>query len=91
MQTWNFHNYIAFPLENYCRKHIGNSWRTADDIANGEFVNVMFTIIENEFGTLEDVRAFVEMCNDFANLPAAQIPKDKAQEIFNEFERIMKT
>lgn len=91
MENWNFHNYIAVPLENYCRKHIGNNWRTANDIANGEFVNVMFTIIQNEFGTLKDVSAFVEMCNDFANLTAKQIPSDKAQEIFNEFKRIMKT
>ncbi len=90
MENWNFHNYIAIPLENYFRKYFGTTRRMADDIEYGEFVNVMFAIIQHEFGTLKDLPDFVEMCNDFANLPASQIPNDKAQEIFNEFERIMK-
>lgn len=91
MDTWNFHGFIALPLEAYSKNYIGDNWRTADDIANGEFVNVMFTILQNKFGTLNDLRSFVEMCADYANLSAKQIPNDKAKEIFEEFKRIMKT
>lgn len=88
--TWNFHGYIALPLEEYAKQYIGSTCPSADEIETGEFINVMFSVLLAKFGTLNDIRAFVDMCNEYVNLSAQQIPRAKAEEIFDEFKRILK-
>ena len=45
MNTWNFHGYIAVPLEAYGRRIIGQTFHTADETERTEFVNAMFQIL----------------------------------------------
>lgn len=69
-EQWNFHNYVAIPLENYSRKYIGNNHTTADDIDTGEFVDA---------------------CQNYGKLPHSKIPDSVAQELFADFERLVRT
>ena len=68
-----------------------NSFIKAQEIENGGFVHAMFSILSIKFGTLDEVRSFVEMCDDYADLPLKEIKPEKAQQIFDEFVRILKT
>ena len=43
---------------------------------------MMFTIIQNEFGTLKDVSAFVEMCKDYLD---ADLSEDSLSELKSAF------
>ena len=89
MQCWNFHGYIALPLEEYGKKHLGSSCRTADEIEGGDFVDAMLSILSVKFGDLKDIPDFIILCEEYVNLPASKIPKEKAIEIFKEFERLV--
>lgn len=89
MEVWNFHGYIALPLEKYGRDYIGSSCKTATEIECGEFVNAMFSILTIKFGNLKSIPDFVFSCEDYADLPASKIPKEKAIEIFKEFKRLV--
>lgn len=91
METWNYRGYISTPLEAYGKNYIGDTCIRAHEIENGKFVHAMFSILLIKFGTLDDVRSFVEMCNDYADLSLKEIKPEKAQKIFNEFVRILKT
>lgn len=90
MKNWNFHGYIAVPLETYSKKYIGTQGRTADKIELGEFVLTMLLTLQAKFGSLDDFKDFIFMCEDYVDLPANQIPQDKAQKIFDEFTRLIK-
>lgn len=89
MEHWNFHGYIALPLEEYGKRYIGCSCRTADEIECGEFVDAMFSILSIKFGSLKDIPDFVYLCEDYANMPASKIPKEKSIEMFEEFKRLV--
>lgn len=89
MEAWNFHGYIALPLEKYGRDYIGSSCKTATEIECGEFVNAMFSILSIKLGDLKGIPDFVFLCEDYADLPASKIPKEKAIEIFKKFERLV--
>lgn len=91
MENWNFHGYIAVPLEEYGKTYIGSSCKTADEIECGEFVDAMFSILSIKFGSLKDIPNFVFLCEDYADMPASKIPQDKIIEMFEEFKRIIKT
>jgi len=88
MAHWNFHNYIALPLEEYGKNYIGSSCKTADEIECGEFVDAMLSILSVKFGSLKEIPAFVDLCRDYEDLPASKIPKEKAIELFDEFKRL---
>ncbi len=89
MEHWNFHNYIALPLEVYGKTYIGNSCRTATEIECGDFVNAMFSILSIKFGDLKGIPDFVVLCADYADLPASKIPKEITIKLFEEFERLV--
>ena len=80
METWNYRGYISDPLEAYGKNYIGETCVKAYEIENGEFVHAMFAILSIKFGTLNDVRSFVEMCNDYTNLTLKEIEPKKAQQ-----------
>lgn len=90
MKNWNFHGFIALPLEEYGKMYIGSSCKTADEIEYGEFVNAMFSILSIKFGDLKGIPNFVFLCEDYADLPASKIPKEKAIKMYEEFERLIK-
>ena len=89
MDNWNFHNYIALPLEEYGKEFVGNSCKTADEIETCEFVDAMLSILSINFGSLNDIPDFVDMCRDYEDLPASKIPKEKAIDLFEEFRRLV--
>lgn len=89
MDNWNFHGYIALPLEEYGKMYIGSSCKTADEIECGEFVEAMFSILSIKFGSLKDISDFVFLCEDYADMPASRIPKEKTTEMFEEFKRLV--
>lgn len=89
METWNFHGYIAVPLEEYGKMYIGSSCRTADEIECGEFVDSMFSILSIKFGSLNDIPDFIALCEDYVDLPASKVSKEKAIEMFKEFKRLV--
>jgi len=91
LEDWNFHGYIALPLEEYGRVYLGDSRVTADEIECGGFVDAMFSLLLIKFGSLKDIPDFVCLCEDYAEIPASKIPKEKASEMFKEFKRLINT
>ena len=91
MEHWNFHNYIALPLEQYGKTYIGSLSRTADEIEAGEFIDVMLSILSIKFGGLKDIEDFVALCKNYVDVPASTIPKEKVIEIFEEFKMLVKS
>ena len=89
MNEWNFHGYIAVPLEEYGNSIIGSTCLTADEIERVEFVEAMLQILSAKYGNLEEVSDFTEKCRAFAELPAREIPEDKAKELFEDFKRLL--
>ena len=89
MEQWNFHGYIAIPLEEYGKAYFGNAGRTADEIECGEFVDTMLSILSVKYGSLDGLSEFVDRCREYEDLPASKIPKDRAQNIFLEFEKLI--
>ena len=89
MENWNFHGYIALPLEEYGRVYFGGLRITADEIEGGDFVDAMLSILSVKFGDLKDIPDFIFLCEEYADLPGSKIPKEKAIEIFKEFERLV--
>lgn len=90
MSNWNFRGYVALPLEEYGKKYLGKSWRTADEIECGEFVDTMLTILFVKFDySLDDVSDFAVLSEEYKDLPASKIPKEIAIELFEEFQRLV--
>lgn len=89
LNNWNFHGYIALPLEEYGSVYFGDSRITADEIECGEFVDAMFSILSIKFGNLNSIPEFVSLCDDYAKKSASNIPKEKAIEIYDEFVRLV--
>ncbi len=92
IENWNFHGYVAIPLEVYSRKYIGETtYDSANAIENGEFVNAMFKILSVEFNGLDEIKEFVDKCRDYEGKLASQIPIETAIDLFDEFKQILQT
>lgn len=89
-EVWNFHNYIAVPLEMYGRKYIGETFLSADEIETGEFVNTMLLILSVTYGDLKKVSDFVEQCKVYSDLNGSDIPVDISKTLFSDFQELMK-
>lgn len=89
MNGWNFHGHIAIPLEEYGKIYIGSSCRTTNEIEQGEFVDAMLAILCMKFGTLEDVKSFVDQCRWYDRKKASEIPREEAQAVYDEFIRLV--
>ena len=89
MDGWNFHNYIAIPLEEHSRKYVGQSHITADEIEAGEFVAAMLQVLSAKYGDLKEVREFIEDIRRYADLPAREIPEETAKRLFKDFKLLL--
>lgn len=89
MKQWNFHTNIAIPMEQYGRAYFGNAGRTADEIECGEFVDSMLSVLSMKYGSLDCFGNFVDQCREYEDLPASKIPRDRAKNIFLEFEKLI--
>lgn len=87
---WNFHNYIAIPLEEIGEKYVGKTFAGAGDIDRGAFVDAMLQVLMIEFGGLDKVPEFVDDCREYDLVRGEDIPKEKAIELFEEFKRLLK-
>lgn len=86
---WNFHGWIAVPLEQYGRKLKGSTCYTADAIESGEFVSAMLEILNTVYSNPQDIAEFADIVRPYAELSAQDIPHEKADEMFNEFKRLI--
>lgn len=89
-EQWNFHNYVAVPLENYSRKYIGWDHTTANCIDTGEFVDTMLSVLLLVYGSFDDLGSFVDACREYDGVPHSKIPDSVAQELFADFERLVR-
>ena len=89
MCNWNFHAYIACPLEIYARKYIYKSYITADEIEHSSFFETMYSILSLTGVDKEDVTQFIGMCKNFEKCKPTDIPRQNAEEIFSEFKQLI--
>lgn len=89
LETWNFHNYIALPIEEYGRMYMGEERYVADQIVNGKFVEAMVQILLRVYPK-EEIVEFREQCSPFADMTGNEISKETSEELFREFERLIK-
>ena len=88
-ENWNFHGYVAVPLEEYSKALLGDAFKSADEIDNGQFVDAMLQILIGIYGNLEDVAEFVDDCRVYANVRSLNIPKEAAKTLFSDFKLLV--
>lgn len=88
-ECWNFHNFIAVPLEAYSRKYIGSQHTTANDIDSGAFVSAMLDVLLIVYGSFDDLVGFVDACGEYEGLSHHKIPEDVSKELFDDFRRLI--
>lgn len=82
--TWNFHNYIAIPLEFDITRDSGNvdikALFNADSIEHGKFAEAMITMLRlyTHYQPNDEVDAFVKMCSGYMGRNALEIPEEEA-------------
>lgn len=80
----NFHGWIALPLETKARE-IGISV-TADSIECGQFIEVMFQILDSKKISYEE---FKKKCLPYKCKHASDIPEEKSFELYNDFQSLI--
>ena len=98
MENWNFHGWVALPLEHYARgaklmpdgHHVGDWYTNADVIEHGSFVEVMIALLRSKLGPEADLIDFEKKCAPYLGVNGNSIPKDEAQNLFDEFEKMYK-
>ena len=76
----NFHGQIALPLETRARET--GITTSADSIECGQFVEIMFRILEAEGVSYEK---FKKKCLSYKGKTALEISEQKAVELYDEF------
>lgn len=84
MDKWNFHGYVALPLEVYSKEC--KLKYNADRIEAGEFISSMIDIMKIK-GC--DVSEFQKKYKSFENKSFSDIGEEYAKMIFEEFKCIM--
>ena len=81
-KPWNFHGYIALPLEQLGRKDIGQTFYTADEIEAGDFVDAMASLL-----SINNIKcsSFSSKCDVFKDKPASEIEEADAKYLYSEF------
>ena len=88
-EQWNFHNYIAIPLESILCKNSGKDY-TADEIEAGSFVEAMMSVLSADPGKILQYAYFFEKCSEFIGKGNQDIPDDDAKRLFETFKAIIK-
>lgn len=81
-KPWNFHGYIAIPLEQLGRKDIGQTFYTADEIEAGDFVDAMAALL-----SINNIKcsSFSSKCDVFKDKPTSEIEEADAKYLYSEF------
>lgn len=98
MVNWNFHGWVALPLEHYARQaelmpdghHVGDWYTNADVIERGSFVEVMIALLRSKLGAEAYLIDFEKKCAPYLGMNGNLIPMDEAQNLFNEFKKLYK-
>lgn len=80
----NFHGWIALPLETKARE-IGISV-SADSIECGQFIEVMFQILDSKKISYEK---FKKKCLPYKDIPASGIPEEKSFDLYDDFKSLI--
>lgn len=88
-EHWNFHNFIAVPLETYSRTYLGATHVTADNIDLGAFVDTMLKILTVAYGNAEEQKDFRASCRKYAGLSYHEIPDEISKDLFERFENLL--
>ncbi len=86
--AWNFHGYIALPLEKYSQKIMNGAFTSADEIDGGQFAETMLKLIKILYNDPIDYAALASMCEALGTRTCLQISKNEAVESFTEFKRL---
>ena len=88
---WNFHGYVALPLETYLRCNGFKATYSADEISCGKFVEAMYMVLEElHVGlTLKQIELFIIKCKPYEGKTAREIPDETANELFEEFQNLI--
>ena len=90
-KTWNFHNYIAIPLEKDAERISDNAdmkkMFNADAIECGKFAEAMITMLRlyTHYQSNSEVDAFVKMCSGYMGRNALEIPAEEAKALYKEY------
>lgn len=88
-EHWNFHNFIAIPLEEYSKKYLGKAHVTADDIDLGAFVDTMLKILAAVYGNSEEQKDFRASCRKYAGRSYHEIPNEVSKSLFENFKNLL--
>ena len=89
-ETWNFHGYVALPLEECGKRVIGPRFMSADEIEAGGFIDAMKEIISALYLEDDVVSEFAAFCSGNEKITPSEMDKETATELFNEFMRLYK-
>ena len=88
MMGWNFHNYIALPLEKITAQH-GKRDYTADEIETGLFVDAMLDVLRLPPEELHQYCMFFTKCAQYYGKRKHDIPDSEAIALFDAFKTII--
>ena len=89
--TWNFHNYIAIPLEKDVERDSQNAnmkaMFNADSIECGKFAEAMIAMLRiyTHYQPNDEVDAFVKMCSGYMGCNSHEISAEKAKMLYKEY------
>lgn len=90
-KIWNFHNYIAIPLEKDVERDSSNEdmkiMFNADSIECGKFAEAMITMLRlyTRYQPNSEVDAFVKMCSGYMGCNVLEIPAEEAKALYKEY------
>ena len=88
MTGWNFHNYIALPLEKITTQH-GKRDYTADEIETGLFVEAMLDVLRISPEKLPQYAKFFAQCVEYSGKRKYDIPDDESIALFDAFREMI--
>ena len=81
---WNFHNYVAIPLEKLTSKDY-----SADEIETGAFVEAMLSVLSIDSEKLSLFANFFGKCNEFLGKRKSEISDEDAKTLFETLKLII--
>lgn len=91
---WNFHNFIAIPLERDVDRDSDDAavkaMFNADAIECGKFAEAMITMLRlyTRYQPNSEVDAFVKMCSGYMGRNAHEIPAEEAKALYVEYRNL---
>lgn len=90
-KNWNFHNFIAIPLEKDVERDSSNEdmkiMFNADSIECGKFAEAMITMLRlyTHYQPNDEVDDFVKLCSGYMGCNAHEISAEEAKKLHKEY------